>query len=160
MKHRTWVVTGIWNIAKYAIVAFCGCCKKNATVQKAENPLSLTKINLHQRFATVPTFFLQVAAEIKPRFAVVGGLTNWLSILWVFLCIKPALVDEDHLLGLFCLTSILSVASRNLVTAFRRIKVVNKLAYSVICSLIPQYYTSILHTSLAQNKGCLWCAGI
>ena len=38
---------------------------------------------------------------------------------------KSALVAEDHMLGSFCLTSILSVVSRNLVTAFRRIKVVN-----------------------------------
>lgn len=43
--------------------------------------LQLTKINLHQRFATVPTFFLPVAAEIKPRFAVVYRLTNWFSVL-------------------------------------------------------------------------------
>ena len=59
---------------------------------------------------------------------------------------ESALVDEDHLLGSFCLTSILSVASRNLVTAFRRIKVVNKLVYSVICSLISQYITYIFST--------------
>ena len=38
---------------------------------------------------------------------------------------ESALVDEDHLLGSFCLTSILSVASRNLDTAKRRNKVVN-----------------------------------
>ena len=67
---------------------------------------------------------------------------------------ESALVDEDHLLGSFCLTSILSVASRNLVTAFRRIKVVNKLVYSVICSLISQYITYIFSTEQRMSVMC------
>lgn len=71
-----------WHVEKFDVV------KRNVKLferlRKDGNRtgrLLLTKINLHQRFATVPTFFLPVAAEIKPRFAVAGGLTNCFSVL-------------------------------------------------------------------------------
>lgn len=46
-------------IAFFATTTKRNCCIFCNSL-KAENPLSLTKINLHQRFTAVPFFFLPV----------------------------------------------------------------------------------------------------